>query len=149
MINCTIMPNYLPSMLEVPIVEGQSEDICGQDDRFYHFGLWTDYCGISINQMRQYNTFPNDPKDDGYPYKPSEGHNVISYDVTGTTVAFESQFPVTSFVTLTVEYDYTDGEGVVRHESVSTKMQKDSSKAEALVVLPEGIEAYDITNVIS
>ena len=44
---------YLKEMLEVPIIDGQSEDICGQDDRFYAFGLWTDYCGLSEKEMRK------------------------------------------------------------------------------------------------
>ena len=39
--------SYLDEMLEVPIIDGQSEDVCGQDDRYYAFGMWTDFCGLS------------------------------------------------------------------------------------------------------
>ena len=45
--------SYLDGMLEVPIIEGQSEDVCGQDDRYYAFGLWTDFCGLSEKEMRK------------------------------------------------------------------------------------------------
>ena len=44
---------YLNGMLEVPIIEGQSEDVCGQDDRYYAFGLWTDFCGLSDEELRK------------------------------------------------------------------------------------------------
>lgn len=44
---------YLDGMLEVPIIEGQSEDVCGQDDRYYAFGLWTDFCGLSDEEMKK------------------------------------------------------------------------------------------------
>lgn len=44
---------YLNGMLEVPIIDGQSEDVCNQDDRFYAFGLWTDFCGLSDEEMRK------------------------------------------------------------------------------------------------
>ena len=45
--------SYLDGMLEVPIIDGQSEDVCGQDDRYYAFGLWTDFCGLSEKEMRK------------------------------------------------------------------------------------------------
>lgn len=45
--------SYLDGMLEVPIIDGQSEDVCGQDDRFYAFGLWTDFCGLSDEEMKK------------------------------------------------------------------------------------------------
>lgn len=45
--------SYLNGMLEVPIIEGQSEDICGQDDRYYAFGMWTDFCGLSNEEMKK------------------------------------------------------------------------------------------------
>ena len=51
------MPNYLPEMLEVPWIEGQSECPCGNDDRYYAFGLWTDYCGMSMKELKKYNSF--------------------------------------------------------------------------------------------
>jgi hypothetical protein len=44
---------YLKGMLEVPIIDGQSEDVCNQDDRYYAFGLWTDFCGLSDEEMRK------------------------------------------------------------------------------------------------
>lgn len=44
---------YLKEMLEVPIIDGQSEDVCGQDDRYYAFGLWTDFCGLSDEEMKK------------------------------------------------------------------------------------------------
>ena len=45
--------SYLDGMLEVPFINGQSEDVCGQDDRFYAFGLWTDFCGLSDEEMKK------------------------------------------------------------------------------------------------
>lgn len=45
--------SYLDGMLEVPIIDGQSEDVCGQDDRYYAFGLWTDFCGLSNEEMKK------------------------------------------------------------------------------------------------
>ena len=45
--------SYLDGMLEVPFINGQSEDVCGQDDRFYAFGLWTDFCGLSDEELRK------------------------------------------------------------------------------------------------
>lgn len=141
------MPNYLPGMLEVPIIDGQSEDICNQDDRYYHFGLWTDFCGISINQMRQYNTFPNVPGDDGYPYPPSEGEDIILYDTTGATIAFEAEKKVESYITFTVKYDYTDTDGIVKHASLDVHMDKWDTTAEAIIGLPYGVTEYDITDV--
>lgn len=45
--------SYLDGMLEVPFIDGQSEDVCGQDDRFYAFGLWTDFCGFSDEEMKK------------------------------------------------------------------------------------------------
>ena len=44
---------YLKGMLEVPFIDGQSEDVCNQDDRFYAFGLWTDFCGLSDEEMKK------------------------------------------------------------------------------------------------
>lgn len=44
---------YLKEMLEVPFIDGQSEDVCGQDDRYYAFGLWTDFCGLSDEEMKK------------------------------------------------------------------------------------------------
>jgi hypothetical protein len=44
---------YLKEMLEVPIIDGQSEDVCNQDDRYYAFGMWTDFCGLSDEEMRK------------------------------------------------------------------------------------------------
>lgn len=44
---------YLKEMLEVPIEGGRSQDVCGQDDNFYAFGLWTDFCGLSDEEMRK------------------------------------------------------------------------------------------------
>ena len=49
----TEIVNRFPPLEEVPIIEGQSEDICGQDDRYYAFGLWTDYCGLSKEEMKK------------------------------------------------------------------------------------------------
>ena len=141
------MPNYLPGMLEVPVIDGQSEDICNNDDRYYHFGLWTDFCDISINQMRQYNTFPNKPGDDGYPYGPSEGTDIITYDVTGTIIAFEAKEKVESYITFTISYDYTDTDGSVKHASVKTEMKKWATGAEVEIKLPYGVAKYDITKV--
>ena len=141
------MINYLPGMLEVPIIEGQSEDFCNQDDRYYHFGLWTDFCDISINQMKQYNTFPNAPKDDGYPYDPSEGTDIIAYHVSGTSIVFESPEKVESTLTFTINYDYTDKNGNIQHATITTKMPKWGTEAEATIVLPDGITKYDITKV--
>lgn len=45
--------NRFPPMEEVAWIEGQSEDICGYDDRYYAFGLWTDYCGLSDKEMKK------------------------------------------------------------------------------------------------
>ena len=45
--------SYLDGMLEVPFINGQSEDVCRQDDRFYAFGLWTDFCGLSDEEMKK------------------------------------------------------------------------------------------------
>lgn len=45
--------SYLDEMLEVPIIDGQSEDVCGQDDRYYAFGMWTDFCGLSDKEMKK------------------------------------------------------------------------------------------------
>ena len=45
--------NRFPPMEEVAWIEGQSEDICGYDDRYYAFGLWTDYCGLSNDEMKK------------------------------------------------------------------------------------------------
>lgn len=59
------MPNYLPGMLEVPWIEGQSECPCGNDDRFYAFGLWTDYCGMSMKELKKYNSFCGEYCDGG------------------------------------------------------------------------------------
>lgn len=44
---------YLKEMLEVPFEGGHSQDVCGQDDNFYAFGLWTDFCGLSDEEMRK------------------------------------------------------------------------------------------------
>ena len=45
--------SYLDGMLEVSIIDGQSEDVCGQDDRYYAFGMWTDFCGLSNEEMKK------------------------------------------------------------------------------------------------
>jgi hypothetical protein len=44
---------YLKEMLEVPMVDGHSEDVCGQDDNFYAFGFWTDFCGLSDEELKK------------------------------------------------------------------------------------------------
>lgn len=142
------MQNYLPGMLEVPIIDGQSEDICGRDDRYYHFGIWTDFCDIPINQLKLYNQFPNTPDESGYPYQPSEGVDVIIYAVKENKIQFSSPVPVESYLTFTVKYDYTDEHGTIQHKSVQTKLDKWQQKTKVLdIVLPDGITEYDITEV--
>ena len=142
------MANYLPGMLEVPIIDGQSEDICGRDDRYYHFGMWTDFCDISINQLKLYNQFPNNPKEDGYPYQPSEGVDIITYTVNGNEIQFTSPVPVESYLTFTIKYDYTDEDGNIQHGVATGKMKKwDTESGIVYIDLPAGITKYDITKV--
>ena len=134
-------------MLEVPMIEGQSEDICGRDDRYYHFGLWTDFCDISINQLKQYNTFPNRPDKDGFPYDPSEGIDLIAYQVKGAHIKFVSPNPVESYLTFKIKYDYTIDGTNIQHKVVTAKMDKWQTESDVDVILPDGVTAYDITEV--
>ena len=59
------MTKVLKGMLEVPMVDGQSEDICGNDDRIYVFGRWVDFCGTPISELQKYNACCGDSPEPG------------------------------------------------------------------------------------
>ena len=140
------MPNYLPGMLEVPWIEGQSECPCGRDDRYYAFGLWTDYCGMSMKDLRKYNSFCGEFCESEEPEK-EKIVDVITATVSGTSVTFSPQYPPASDVVLTVYYQYTDKNGNLTKSQISTVMEAGTVNAGVEILLPSLATNFSITDI--
>lgn len=160
------MPNYLPGMLEVPMVEGQSECLCGRDDRYYAFGLWTDYCGMSMKELQKYNAYCGEYCDGGdkptpcppcpvcpdcppcpEPPQPQKIVDVITATVCGTSINFAPQYIPTSDLVLTVEYQYTDANNNLVHTHINTVMAAGTNHAAINIVLPAGATALSVLDI--
>ena len=126
---------YLNGMLEVPIIDGQSEDVCNQDDRFYAFGLWTDFCGLSDEEMRKAaianaagsSECCGGGGGDTGSTGSSKTENIISITNDTSGGAFKiiatAQKPVDTDVTITIPYVILYQDGTTEEKTVKLKLK--------------------------
>lgn len=163
------MPNYLPGMLEVPWIEGQSECPCGNDDRYYAFGLWTDYCGMSMKELKKYNSYCGencegggggggckpcpcppcpDPPEPPVPPTPEKIIDVIKAVVSGSTITFTPHYVPTSDLVLTVKYQYTDINGNLVKTEVTTVLEAGTAGTSIKITIPGGATGLSVLDIL-
>lgn len=139
------MANNIPypkEMLEVPFIDGQSEDICGNDDRYYAFGLWTDFCGMEDEELRKAgaaNARGDNPCCEGEEEPTELEINKISLSISGgNKIVATAEKPVDVDVVLTVTYVVMKSDGTTSEEKIKIRIPENKKAGSVQIHLDDG-----------
>lgn len=152
--------SYLEEMLEVPMTSGYSEDVCGQDDNFYAFGLWTDFCGLTVEEMKKSAIANANGSSDccsgggggGGDTGSTKTENVITITSTsygtGYKITATADENVDTDVTVSMQYVILFDDGITETRNTSIKI-KSGSNTGSVTIEPESGNVVKIKNNIS